>query len=51
MEMTIRVLEIIILIGAAIVISAFAIFILCLVVSFIVDKIREVLEDGHDDSR
>lgn len=40
MEMTIRVLEIIILIGAAIVISAFAIFILYLVVSFIVDNIR-----------
>ena len=49
MEMTIRVLEIIILIGAAIVISAFAIFILCLVVSCIVDKIREVLEDGKID--
>ena len=49
MEMTIRVLEIIILMGAAIIISAFAIFILCLVVSFIVDKIREVIDNGNDD--
>lgn len=55
-----KVLEIIISIGAAIVasaiiisvvivMSAFAIFILYSVVSGIVDKIREVIEDGHSD--
>ena len=43
METVIRVLEIIILIGAAIVMSAFAILMLCLVVSCIVDKIREAV--------
>lgn len=48
METTIRVLEIIILIRTAIVISVFAIFILCLVVSCIVGKIREVIEDGRN---
>ena len=44
-----EVLEIIILIGTGIITSAFAIFILTLLFSFIVDKIREVIEDGNDD--
>ena len=48
MEVTIRILEIVILIGVAIIVLAFAIFVLCLVVSCIVDRIREVLEDGND---
>ena len=47
METTIKILEIIILIGTAIVISTFAIFILYLVVSFIIDKIREVVKDDN----
>jgi len=49
MEIIIKALEIIILFGTAIIISAFAIFILCLLVSCIVDKIKEVLENGSDD--
>lgn len=46
-EVIIRALEIIILFGTAIVMSAFAIFILCIIVSCIIDKIKEVKKDDN----